>query len=480
MKNPASKFFLFVLLILSVNISYTQSYHAVNGSPYAGVTGIYNNPASSVNSAYKWDVTLFGAQATASNSAFVVENGKLTNYDSATAQFTNGLRSRYFHGNFDINLLNFRVNIGAKSAFAFSLRGRTYNDAKAQPFYYNDTISSMQSFLGANKAVNYLQGYGTHSGWIEADFNYAQILLQNATSRLSGGITLGYMRSISGAHSSETRISYLEQKNNNQTEYILTGGAATVEYSQNFDLVDPAKGISTNAKAFLKNTLHAFNLNIGAEYLVRKQTEEDNIPLSATNYDWKFGVSIMDIGTNKFTPAGGSFSARVPKANITDSILQQQLNNAGSLKSTRDSLLHTFTTVDTLTSVFSIANPTRLVINIDKNLGNHFYVNGELSINFFSSQPQPKLKTRETNLLTITPRWETSAFGAYLPIQYNTQGQLWVGGAIKLGPLLIGVHSLDLYKWFKTGTQTFNGGGYIVLNIHPFGKKAKEQECPPF
>ena len=160
--------------------------------------------------------------------------------------------------------------------------------------------------------------------------------------------------------------------------------------------------------------------------------------------------------------------------------MQQQLSNITSLKRTRDSLLNSFTKVDTLTSVFTIANPTRLVINVDKNLGNHFFVNGELSVNFFSSQPQPKLKTRETNLFTVTPRWETSTWGAYLPVQYNTQGQLWVGAAIKLGPLLIGVHSLDFFKWFKMGTQTFNGGGYLVLNIHPFGKKEKEQECPPY
>ena len=480
MLNPATKFLLFAILILSFNSGFNQSYHALNGSPYAGVTGMYNNPATTVNCAYKWDVSVMSFQATASNSAFIVENGTVLNYDSATAQFTNGLRSRYFHGNLDINFFNFRMNIGPKSAFAFAVRGRTYNNAKADPFYYNDTISTTQSFLSANKTLPYLQGYGTHSGWLEADLNFSHILYQSTTARLSGGITLGYMRSLSGGYDNEKRASYLEVQNNNQTEYILTGGSATVEYSQNYDLVDGTLAPMVNAKAFLKNTLHGFNLSLGAEYLVRNQSEEDNIPLSASNYNWKIGVSIMDIGTNKFNPAGGSFTASIPRSNATDLLLQQQLSNITSLKRTRDSLLNSFTKVDTLTSVFTIANPTRLVINVDKNLGNHFFVNGELSVNFFSSQPQPKLKTRETNLFTVTPRWETSTWGAYLPVQYNTQGQLWVGAAIKLGPLLIGVHSLDFFKWFKMGTQTFNGGGYLVLNIHPFGKKEKEQECPPY
>jgi hypothetical protein len=49
-----------------------------------------------------------------------------------------------------------------------------------------------------------------------------------------------------------------------------------------------------------------------------------------------------------------------------------------------------------------------------------------------------------------------------------------------MGPLLFGFHSLDAYKAFKTRTQSFNGGFYLILNIHPFAGKTKEAECPPF
>jgi len=188
----------------------------------------------------------------------------------------------------------------------------------------------------------------------------------------------------------------------------------------------------------------------------------------------------MDIGVNKFNPANGSFTARNPVMNVSDTGLLNKLQNVGSIRELRDTLATVFTTIDSIASQFTIANPTRLIISVDKNLGHHFYINGELSVNFFSTQPQVKLKTRELNLLTITPRWETNLWGVYLPIQYNTQGQLWVGGAVKMGPLLLGFHSLDFYKALKVGTQTFNGGVYLVLNIHPFDNKVKEVECPPF
>jgi hypothetical protein len=479
MNNQIKQHLLFTLLAFSTYMLSAQSYHAVSGSPYAGVTSMYNNPSSTVNAAYKWDMSLLATQITFSNSLFVVNQTSLIKYDSADAQFTNGLRSRYLHTNLDINLFNFRYNIAKDKAIGFALRGRIYNHLKTQPFYYTDSISTLASFLSANKVVDYLEGYTTHSGWIEADFNYAQVLQQNEYSRLTGGITIGYMRGISGAHINFKRLSYSEQTINNQTQYVLTGGSAMVEYSKNYDLLDTVF-TANDIKPFIKNTKSAFTLNIGIEYLFKKQDDYDKAPLSATNYDWKIGISIMDIGANKFDPAGGSFSGRIPATNISDSYLVNNLKNVGSLKSLRDSLLKVFTKMDTLTSTYTISNPTRLIVSIDKNLGNHFYINGELSANFYSTQTQPKLKTREINLLTITPRWETNFWGAYLPIQYNAQGQLWVGGAIKVGPILFGFHSLDAYKAFKTRTQTFNGGFYLVVNIHPFGNKIKEAECPPF
>ena len=477
-KQPI-KFLLAAICLLNSCFITAQSYHAVSGSPYAGVSSMYNNPASTANSAHQWDVSLLASQITFSNSLFVVNQTSLIKYDSADAQFTNGLRSRYLHTNLDINLLNFRFNIGKDKAFAFALRGRTYNHARTQPFYYTDSISTLTSFLNANKVVDYLEGYMTHSAWIEADFNYAQVISQNEYSRLTAGITIGYMRGISAAHANVKRLSYTESITNNQTEYLLSGGSTMVEYSKNYDLIDSVF-TPNDIKPFLKETRSAFNFNIGFEYLFRSQSEYDKAPLTATNYDWKIAVSIMDIGKNKFDPAGGSFHASNPNTNISDTYLVNKLKKVGSLTGLRDSLLNVFTQADTIGSAFTIANPTRLIVSIDKNLGRHFYINGELSANFYSTQPQAKLKTREINLLTITPRWETNLWGVYLPIQYNAQGQLWIGGAVKLGPLLAGFHSLDFYKAFKTGTQSFNGGFYFVLNIHPFDNKTKDAECPPF
>jgi hypothetical protein len=133
--------------------------------------------------------------------------------------------------------------------------------------------------------------------------------------------------------------------------------------------------------------------------------------------------------------------------------------------------------------VFNIWNPTRLVINVDRALPNNFAVNANLSLNLTGSN-SGKGKTffvREMNLLNITPRWETRRWGAYLPIQVTTDGKVWVGGAVKAGPLLLGVHN-----WANVflNNKIQNGGFYLALVIRPgqgfADKEDKRYDCPKF
>ncbi len=469
-----------IILFFAVQV-HAQSYHALTGSPYAGVTAMYNNPASTVNQAYKWDVTLFGLQSTISNTAFIIENNSLTNTANSNLLLTNGLRPRYFHANIDIDVLNARYSINSKNAVAIGLRLRTYNHAKGTPLNYADTFNTIQKFFRGNDAVSGMGAFGTHTGWAEFNVNYARTILQTQTSLLSAGVTVSYMKGLSGAYTNFSNISYLEAKKNGKTYFVFTQAALAAAYSDNYMESAGDNTPSQNVQNFLSKSLVSWGFDIGAEYLFKNVDEVDNTDVNKTNYDWKIGASIMDIGRNKFNPIDGSFAASNPTLSLTDTSVQHKLDNVKNIKEASDTLSALFTTFNAVKNRFTISLPTRLIISVDHNLGSHFFVNGELSINFYSSQPAGSLHTREINLLTITPRWETPAWGLYLPVQYNAQGQLWVGAAVKLGPLILGVHSLDVFNWFKTGTQTYNGGGYLLLSIHPFGhpKPAKgDVDCP--
>lgn len=476
------KFFLLVTLPASVMCACcAQSYHAFNGSSFAGVTSMYNNPASIVNQGYKWDVTLFGVQATSTNTAFVVYNNSRGHFntDSVTGDVSPGGHPRYLHAVTDVNILNARYSINSKNAVAFGLRLRSYNHIKAAPFNYSDTTTTLQSFLHQNNTINYIDGYGVFAGWAEINLAYSRVLFHSSASSLSAGITLSYIKSLSGAYVQLKHASYAELTNNNGDKiYTLTGGGAGIAYSSNYLLTNDNNTTAQNIHNFIKSAPSSFSFDIGAEYLLKNNG--DDVPVNALNYDWKIGVSIMDIGHNSFNPIDGSVTLSNPLP-FTDAALQKKLTHIHNIMELRDSLSGLFTTATPLTNPFSISMPTRLIISVDHTLGNYFAVNGEVSLNFYSSLPAIKLHTREINLLTIIPRWETQAWGLYLPVQYNTQGLLWVGAAVKLGPLLVGVHNLNIFKWLKAGQQTFNGGAYMLLSIHPYKKperKISSSDCP--
>ena len=64
------------------------------------------------------------------------------------------------------------------------------------------------------------------------------------------------------------------------------------------------------------------------------------------------------------------------------------------------------------------------------------------------------------NALTLTPRWETRKKGFYLPFYYNNRDQLWIGGAVRFGPILFGIHNWS--NIFST-KKIQRGGGYLAM-----------------
>ena len=456
-----------ILLALPLT-TLAQGYQALHGSAFTGATAVFNNPAASTDAAYKWDLTLFSSQLKISTSSSYLRNFSFKNQDSAYLTLREGMRSQFVHANMDVSLLNFLYRIDEKHAVNIGLRARTYVHMKALPFNYADSINSLNGFLAANAQTAFLQGFATQSGWLETDLNYSQVLFENNHSKLSGGLTLQLMKGMSGVFVKLNKVSYLEGKNGNNTYYTFSNGSGSAGYSANFD--------QSSFKDFYKNSLSAVGLSLGVEYMTYNDEANASTGNTNLNYDWKIGVSLMDLGANKFKASTNSMQFYDPNALLTDSDVDRKLNGAQDMTALRDSISTIFNSSVGLTDNFSVSNPSRLIINIDKNLGNNFFINGEMSMNFYSTGSFTKLRTRELNLLTITPRWETIGLGAYLPIQYNTQGQLWIGAAFKAGPLVLGIHSLGILK----KDPTINGGAYLLLSVHPFNKRKVrgKMDCP--
>src|SRR6202042_1655486 len=108
--------------------------------------------------------------------------------------------------------------------------------------------------------------------------------------------------------------------------------------------------------------------------------------------------------------------------------LNRKFDSVGNFQGLNDSLATVVNGFSSINGKFKIQDPTRLVVNVDKPLGNDFYMNGNLSLNMNSVFSGGGKYVQELNFLSFSPRWETRRWGVYLPIQYNAEGQFWIGG----------------------------------------------------
>ena len=467
---------LFCCSFLITTLCFSQSYHALNGSKYAGLLGSYYNPASIVNSVYQWDLSLFAAQSSIANNLVKIKGFSLSNYDTATASITEGKFKRYLHQNSDFQLFNATVHLGKLGTVGLALRTRTYNHTKTDDFLWIDSLNSTSQILRNNYPNPQFDAFATHAGWFQLDLSYANQVIDNPEYSLALGGTLQILRSVSAAYAQVRGINYRPVANLPGI-YTLTAVEFSANYSTNIDGLDGDNFSRRMVDSFIQNSKIGLGLSFGAEWVQKLTDRYDvNDEEQKGDYNWKAGFSVMDIGANKFVSSVSGFTASDVNTQRFANRFFDVTESVSSLRQMQDSARVYFNNVQAAPNEFTVQLPTRFIFYADKNWGNGWYTGVQMNINWYSTQPKGKLKTREINFLTINPRWEKRAIGVYLPIQFTTQARLLVGAAVKLGPLVVGLHNLN---WLSNKYTQLNGGGYIVLKMGILPKKAvyKSYNC---
>jgi hypothetical protein len=434
-----------------------------------------------VHTPYAWDVNLFSVQLKSATNAFKVLNYSLLSVpDEAELKLTNGNFERRLNNNIDLHLLNTRISIGRYHAVAFGLNLRSHNQVKISPYNFQDTITSLRSFLEMNMARPEVSGQAVSSSWLEVYGSYARTISDQATHRLNAGVTVKLQRGLSGAYARLERLRVEKVIRDTIIDFVINGGASRYAYSSNYDKWNQHAATSQNVKNFVNASEGGISVDLGLEYIVKTQEvtnvfDEDNF----YDYEWKIGVSLLDMGFNQYKYSNNSRSHSQPKGNISDVEVERKFASVTNIQDFNDSIALIVNSSSAIPGTFAVMNPMRMVINVDRHLFDGYYVNGELSANLSPLAGEDRLYTTGLNFLTVTPRWENRRWGVYLPLQVNTAGRFWFGGAFKAGPLLLGIHNLA-NLFVKNNIQ--NGGAYLALVIRP-GKNSGERRdkrlnCP--
>ncbi|TDX00224.1 hypothetical protein [Dinghuibacter silviterrae] len=450
-----------------------QNYQALHGSPYSGSLSNDYNPAAILNSPYTWDLTLLGVQGKFLTNSFNVTNASLLHIpDTFVVKVHSGTFSRNFMGSVDLHLLNGRISINRRSAFGFGLNMRNYVRVSTSSFNYNDSTKKTGSFFTANEGNLPLSANVVQSSWLEGYLTYAHVLYEDDGARLQIGGTLNITRSLSGGYAFASSGTYIPDASGG---YQITNIAAQYGYSSNYNNWKNGSPATDEIKEAVKRGRMGASVSIGGEYVQKSGEDWGKEEKSGTDaYIWKLGVALLDMGTNQYTYGNASAVFSGIKGVVTDSMLNTTFGKIQSVPQFSDSVRAKVANFNYIGGRFNIATPARLVVNLDERFSGYWAVDGELSINMTGIH-STLASVQELNLLTITPRWEKSSLGAYLPIEVTDQGHFWVGGAIKAGPVLLGFHNL---AWLVSKKAMPNGGGYLAIIIHPGAHEGDGLACP--
>lgn len=483
------KYYLFIFCLLILNILQAQNYQAINGSSFAGSLSVGNNPASIVHVPFAWDVTLFAVQMKQSTNAFKIEKySLLSSPGNAEITFQNGEKKRFLFNNADMRLFNARISLNSRAAIAFGANIRSYGFVTTSKANSQDSTQMLRDFFAINTNNRPLSADAVVSSWAELYATYAQTIYDEGGRLLNFGLTLKVNRSLAGGYGRGEGLSYSSVPTNTGVGYELNSGSLQYGYSYNFDKIDNNLSTGANLKQFVKSTNSGISADIGLEYIL--QPNDNNETAGEYAYNTKIGISVMDIGNNKYSYGKYSSLSTAGKLGIADTVIENKFSFVNSVSDFNDSLKSIANTFTPLVGNFTIYQPTRLVINVDQHLLQNFFVNMQLTLPLLSLVSKNILYVKDINLFAVTPRWEVKSLGAYLPILYNNRNQLWVGAAFKAGPILLGTHNLaNLFS--KNKMQV--GGFYLALTIRPWkiydraahypsskssGKEVKGLGCP--
>jgi len=460
--------------------SFGQQYQAVHGSNFAGSLGVMNNPASALSSPLPWDITVLGLQLKNSTNFFYIENYNPTGKDPQLAAWIqNGEYKRRLNTQFNMNLLNARIRTSNRSAVSFGMNIRSASLGGSSTYNFIDTILEPNTFLKVNMNNQPLEGFVMSSTWAEAYGSLALNLLDKKGFLWNAGATIKTNMGLAGIHAAVSNGQFKEYVRPVYNLYEVTTVDLNYGYSANLDFWDPAASTQSNLKRYKSQSIGGMSLDLGMEWIIKDQR---NIELfnnrSQYNYTWKFGLSLLDFGYANYKYGLESVTTSGVKPNINGIALVRKFDSTiTGLDVLNDSIQTVVGQFNAQTGEFRIHHPTRLVVNIDRQITDLIYINAELTIPV-QARPAGSMQTRDLNLLTITPRRENQKYGVYLPISITRDGSFWIGAAVKAGPVLFGFHRVPI----GTSTSYQNGGAYLAYTISPSEKlrkpKGKIIKCP--
>ena len=461
MKRSLLLLSIFLTIIFSKTIA--QDFLGINTSNYAGVSGVMLQPASIVDSRFKFDINLFSTGVNYSNNYLLVDRKALLKFNSNNFADYQTFKSKYLSeaglapgekafaniSNRTQMPLSFMATLNKKSAIALNIQSRTMAQGRnitggLAGMAYNGFNYNPQ----ANSVIN-ASGFNVHAlNWAEVGLTFGHVLVSTKQHFIKAAFTGKYLGGIASLYAGSNDINF---GINPDSSLNLNTSRAVYNHS-------PYKELSDIFNRSFRPDVSSFGFDAGIVYEFRgnidklsKISKDDHKAYlsdrrDANKYMFRLGVSLLDAGMFNFTKStfSNTFSANINNWQVRDA-------NYRSVNEFDTALNNRVTPFSDNQRNYKVHLPTALSVQLDLR-----FVKG-LYLNVMAYRP---IKLNSGNgyrfdnygFYTITPRWEGRHFGVYIPYTFaNNIGnykQNMLGASVRVGPLFIGSSNL--------GTMVFN------------------------
>jgi outer membrane protein OmpA-like peptidoglycan-associated protein len=427
-------FFLVTVMVLH-SVTHAQRYYGIANSNYAGINGLYINPAKISDNRLKADIQLFSVNGLLNqNYGFIPKFKDVTKsvFDGNDLTFTRN--SRKDNIGFDVLIEgrgpSFMFQLNKKSAIGLLTRARVVGSGRG----INTNLFTLLN--DGVKDLKLANGTEFNSGKVNICINsfsetgivYGRELMNKGQHFLKGGITV---KKYNGIEFSSIRFKDFRVKliDTSISRVEFQGGIeASKSFTKNgFDNIEPSN-IFNGGKG------SGVGFDLGFEYEMR-----DGDPISIARYEnkykFKLGLSIQDIGSMKYK------STSEQENFIINTNGPKVVNRVDTANLDFEDVTTYFKTIPGVTAgknnnATKVKAPTTVTLYADVRLANHLYVNALFVGGLVGDKTAG---TRMPFQAVVTPRFESKIFDFGLPIGYNALSKdVKVGVGLRLGFLFLG------------------------------------------
>ncbi|MFH0893184.1 MAG: DUF5723 family protein, partial [Bacteroidota bacterium] len=447
---------------------YSQELLGVVNSTTSGVNSPLINPAGMADSRFWLDINILTLDVFAENNMVYMSKNdyyftKLFKDNNYTTDRENrdgtmifdkyNSKNKKLYSSIRLQGPEFMMSLGRHSfalidgiRFATSMKGLPFHVAKLA--YEGTDYAPLQ-----NKTYTADKFRWAAAGWGEIGLSYSYIIKHEKTKLIAVGASVKKLFGIYGGYLNNNKFTYNVL---NDSVMQIDNLNASFGYGGPFDY---AGGGTGGGKLF---SGRGWGFDLGFVLMNKPSVGYNGFhkPCSQTyrDYDWKLGVSILDIGGIKFKSNAAKYSFN-DVSTIWNGIDTFKYRNQTQINNEMNYHFGTGSPDQFLAgNNISIGLPTALSIQYDYRYTKNWYFNGTIVYPLHFS----KTGIRRASQFAFTPRYERKKWEVNLPVSVYDMQSLRMGLAVRVLSVTVGTEKLSPFL----GTKDFTGLDlYVAVKV---------------